>query len=169
VSYKANFNHTELAADDQQGSPHASKEQEVIRSSTPFPSVTRITSLIVLMFRSESVDCSKPRVTRSSPTRVRSSRLRPRHDRLCRAQEAQGNICGLGRPRAPHPSSLGFSTYPAHLHPLRHCKQLNAQEQLLGQFGPLRRVFRSEEVLECILRQGVYFRIPEWRVIGMWR
>ncbi|KAK1023516.1 hypothetical protein LTS16_024835 [Friedmanniomyces endolithicus] len=56
VSYHANSNHNELAADDQQGSPHASKEQEVIRPSTPPPSVTWSTSPIVLIPRSESVD-----------------------------------------------------------------------------------------------------------------
>ncbi|KAK1042737.1 hypothetical protein LTR74_018494, partial [Friedmanniomyces endolithicus] len=127
-SYKSNFNHNEPAANDQQGSPHAPKEQEVIRPSTPPPSVTRSTSPIVLIYRSESVNSSKPKVTRSTPTRVRSSGLRPGYDRRCRAQEAQGNICGLGRPLAPHPSSLGVSTYPVHLRLLRHCKQLSAQE-----------------------------------------
>ncbi|KAK0335638.1 hypothetical protein LTR94_011893, partial [Friedmanniomyces endolithicus] len=128
VSYHANSNHNELAADDQQGSPHASKEQEVIRPSTPPPSVTWSTSPIVLIPRSESVDCSKPKVNRSPPTRLRSSRLRPGYDRLCRAQEARGNICGRGRPLAPYPSSLGVRTYPAHLRPLRHRKQLSAQQ-----------------------------------------
>ncbi|KAK1090981.1 hypothetical protein LTR48_007236, partial [Friedmanniomyces endolithicus] len=82
VFYKANFNHNELAADDQQGSPHASKEQEVIRPSTPPPSVTRSTSPIILIPRSKTVNNSKPKVTRSPPTRLRSSRLRPGCDRL---------------------------------------------------------------------------------------
>ncbi|KAK1039274.1 hypothetical protein LTR74_018757, partial [Friedmanniomyces endolithicus] len=128
VSCKANFNHNELAADDQQGSPHASKEQEVIRPSTPPPSVTGSTSPIVLIPRSESVNSSKQKVTRSTNTRLRSCGLRTGYDRRCKAQEAQGNICGFGRPLAPHPSSLSVSTYPPHLHPLRHRKQLNAQE-----------------------------------------
>ncbi|KAK1043648.1 hypothetical protein LTR74_018403 [Friedmanniomyces endolithicus] len=128
VSCKANFNHDELAADDQQGSPHASKEQEVIRPSTPPPSVTRSTSPIVLIPCSELGNSSKQKVTRSTHTRLRSCGLRTGYDRRCEAQEAQGDICGFGRPLAPHPSFLGVSTYPAHLHLLRHRKQLNAQE-----------------------------------------
>ncbi len=90
-----------------------------MRPSTPPPSVTQRTSPIVLISRSESVNCSKPKVTRSPLTQLRSGRLRPGYDRLFRAQEAQGNICGFGRPLAPHPSSLGVSTHPAHLRPLR--------------------------------------------------
>jgi len=123
---KGSYN--ELAANDQQASPHCLNEQEVMRPSTPPPSVTQRTSPIVLISRSESVNCSKPKVTRSPPTRLRSGRLRPGFDRLFRAQEARGNICGLGRPLAPHPSSLGVSTHPAHLRPLRHRKQLSTQE-----------------------------------------
>ncbi len=90
--------------------------------------MTRSTSPIVLIPRSKAVNYAKAKVTRSPPTRLRSSRLRPGSDRLCRAQEAQGNICGRGRPLAPYSSSLGVRTYPAHLRPLRHRKQLSAQE-----------------------------------------